>query len=732
MRKKILFFLLSFVYITHAKELTFIDTAYTYLLSGNYRDCISFSSMCKYKLQKSKGIDVDKKIFILNAYMGSSYDNMNMEDSSLILRLENRNLSINSSICSDEEYILNEINISTHYFSSNQKSGLESLDLALARIDKITGKCRWKFSNTCRFFQTECLPLVLIIPYYKSIIYASLGNTKKEAKYMDECMSIANKMEQIDEMAYYFFLNKYRRNLNKRRYSKKSERLLSLITYKCADLLINHLPEKLVKMTASQRNIYLKQVQSDMLDMSRNIEVFQYTLSQFADMGYDLTLWTKNLTIDIKNNITNIVKQSGDSVLQKDIEYLESIKSNLILEDSIINKLKYWEQNVSYRISMIEHPQLNFNYSWKEVQNAMQENEIAIEFFQITNVSHLIFMIKKGWSHPISFYALAFISPENLSTSINKYFKTELIGVDKIYLSLSGNFNKYPVETYWEQKFPNQKVYRVSSTRILCNRNEKIENYNNITLFGGLKYSLTPIKKTEDSIALVRSGVRYLPGTLLEVNKIEELARIYNYWVFKEIDHIGSEYLFRLSKNRKIIHLATHGFYINNIEDLSEKTLLHRYLTKRLNEINYDSYDIALYCSGLLFSGASDALLNENNIEGPFDGILTAKEISNMDLSNTELLVLSACESGLGKIGCDGIWGLPIAFKMAGVKTILFSLWEVDDDATQMLMVEFYKNYFKGMTKKMSLNKAQEYVKSQPGFEDPYYWAGFILLDGLD
>ena len=67
--------------------------------------------MCKYKLQKSKEIDVDKKIFILNTCMGLSYDYMNMKDSSLILRLENRNLSINSSICSDEEYILNEINI---------------------------------------------------------------------------------------------------------------------------------------------------------------------------------------------------------------------------------------------------------------------------------------------------------------------------------------------------------------------------------------------------------------------------------------------------------------------------------------------------------------------------------------------------------------------------------------------------------------------------------------------
>ena len=65
-------------------------------------------------------------------------------------------------------------------------------------------------------------------------------------------------------------------------------------------------------------------------------------------------------------------------------------------------------------------------------------------------------------------------------------------------------------------------------------------------------------------------------------------------------------------------------------------------------------------------------------------------------------------------------------------KSILMSLWKVDDDATQMLMVEFYKNFLNGETKVKSLLNAQRYVKSQQGFEDPEYWAGFILLDGVN
>ena len=114
------------------------------------------------------------------------------------------------------------------------------------------------------------------------------------------------------------------------------------------------------------------------------------------------------------------------------------------------------------------------------------------------------------------------------------------------------------------------------------------------------------------------------------------------------------------------------------------------------------------------------------------DGILTAKEVSKLDLSGLELLVLSACETGLGEISDDGVFGLQRGFKKAGAQTIVMSLWKVDDEATQKLMTEFYKNYLSGKSKHESLLKAQKTVRETPGWEDPEFWAGFILLDGLN
>ena len=96
------------------------------------------------------------------------------------------------------------------------------------------------------------------------------------------------------------------------------------------------------------------------------------------------------------------------------------------------------------------------------------------------------------------------------------------------------------------------------------------------------------------------------------------------------------------------------------------------------------------------------------------------------------MVVMSACESGLGETFGDGVFGLQRGFKLAGAKTLLMSLWKVDDEATQILMTEFYKNYLNGMSKRESLLAAQKAVRKTPGFEAPKYWAAFILLDGLN
>lgn len=116
------------------------------------------------------------------------------------------------------------------------------------------------------------------------------------------------------------------------------------------------------------------------------------------------------------------------------------------------------------------------------------------------------------------------------------------------------------------------------------------------------------------------------------------------------------------------------------------------------------------------------------------DDILTAFEISQLDLRKVDMVVLSACETGLGDINSNGIYGLQRGFKKAGVNTILMSLDKVDDESTKLLMVEFYKNLMDGKSKRQSLKDAQKYLRQVDNgkYDKPEYWASFIMLDGLN
>ena len=105
----------------------------------------------------------------------------------------------------------------------------------------------------------------------------------------------------------------------------------------------------------------------------------------------------------------------------------------------------------------------------------------------------------------------------------------------------------------------------------------------------------------------------------------------------------------------------------------------------------------------LMFAGANNAFINKVGDTGWDDGILTSKEIFNLNLQNVNLVVLSACKSGLGEVSRDGVYGLQRAFKKTGVKSIVMSLWAIDDSVTQDFMVYFYKGLASGLSKAKAL-----------------------------
>ena len=173
-----------------------------------------------------------------------------------------------------------------------------------------------------------------------------------------------------------------------------------------------------------------------------------------------------------------------------------------------------------------------------------------------------------------------------------------------------------------------------------------------------------------------------------------------------------------------LLHIATHGFFLRNLEPApsDSRALVHVAASGSL----VDDDSAATFANPLLRSGLAFARANQYTGAGA-DGILTALEATGLDLSGTELVVLSACDTGVGDVrNGDGVYGLRRALVLAGAESQVLTLWPVDDLATRDLMVKFYKQMLKGRGRAEALRKVQTKMLEDEKYSHPYYWAGFI------
>lgn len=221
-----------------------------------------------------------------------------------------------------------------------------------------------------------------------------------------------------------------------------------------------------------------------------------------------------------------------------------------------------------------------------------------------------------------------------------------------------------------------------------------------------------------------RGDWQEIPGTKREIEAILPLIKDNGIERVAYFGKDASEEAFKAisGESPNILHVATHGFAISNQQQYDNSDFAQSVSGLTPN----NSY---MLWSGLVLSGGNTAWKGEQIPDGVEDGILTADEIARMDLTNTDLVVLSACETARGHIDpIEGVWGLQRAFKQAGAKTILMTLWKVSDDVTAMFMEQFYKNLLDGKTVRLSVKKAQDYLISH-GASDPFYWAPFVVID---
>jgi CHAT domain-containing protein/tetratricopeptide (TPR) repeat protein len=223
-----------------------------------------------------------------------------------------------------------------------------------------------------------------------------------------------------------------------------------------------------------------------------------------------------------------------------------------------------------------------------------------------------------------------------------------------------------------------------------------------------------------------------LPGTREEVKTIGAILGPANCDIYLGKD--ARESVLQGKESPQILHLATHGFFLS---DQDWSSLLSAKESRGIAIIEHDRpvrqkmtrIENPLLRSGLAMAGANRSLASE----GASEGILTSDKILGLNLAGTELVVLSACETGVGEVRSgEGVYGLRRAFTQAGAKRLVMSMWEVPDRETKELMVDFYRNMLKETNYAEALRQAvlkqRAIVKKRYGYDHPYYWGAFVFL----
>ncbi|SDI49610.1 CHAT domain-containing protein [Winogradskyella thalassocola] len=506
------------------------------------------------------------------------------------------------------------------------------------------------------------------------------------------------------------------------------------------------------------------------------------------ELNLNNQLMLKGLLLNNSKDVLNELAKLNDSLINARIESYKASKRQLSKLMTITVEKKTQKIDSLSTVINVKETELvklystNFsnNYSllkdWTTVKNALNNNDVAIEFSNYKtstsngekSTQYVAYIYTKNSkapelvplfeerelveilesSSPNVLYAARGAKAKNVANTTDLYdllwlpLQSHINNVERIYYSPSGLLNQIPFAALGkkdESILANQyEMIQLSSTNNLIEEQNSLDT-DNVLLIGGINYDYNPSnitvnpKKIKTDSSLIENTIntedttiawKALPGTLNEITTIEKLFLTNNKSPVVWTDKSATETKFKSlnGKSPSVIHIATHGFFFENPEDTNKNYDLE-------SESVYKASEDPLIRSGLIFSGANYAWEHGNNPNEEDDGILTALEISNLDLSNTDLVVLSACETGLGDIdGSEGVYGLQRAFKMAGVDYIVMSLWEVPDKETAEFMELFYKEWITNKKEITFAFNTTQRLMHKKYKNEPVKWAAFVLF----
>lgn len=480
--------------------------------------------------------------------------------------------------------------------------------------------------------------------------------------------------------------------------------------------------------------------------------------SSLAPYIYNVQLSTKAIIYYASNKMRDAILSSGDRTLIAQYTQWRAMNSRLVryyqLGENVLRELKIdvsqyekkvdsLEKTLALRSSVFDNGISQYRPTdWREVKAVLQPGEAAVEIIRMREFDkeeEADASTRYGFTQKVNYIALVLrydskepkiINLENGNAMEKEYFNLfrnsiqydlrsdhsykyywkaidkELTGIKSVYISPDGIYNKINPNVIYNPNTDNyvidqMDIHYVTNTKDLIQMKGSRSTSTNrkVELFGNANFSTVSLKNVA---ALL--NMPPLPGTESEVNALEILLQSngWNPTVHKRMQ--ASEQAVKSVSGPRILHIATHGFFLNETSIIGDNNPLLK--------------------SGLLLS--NDHSVSAMEHEGD-DGVLTAYEAMNLNLENTELVILSACETGLGEVkNGEGIYGLQRSFLVAGAEALILSLFKVNDAATSELMKLFYQYYLQSGDIFSSFKKAQ--IELRESYGSPLIWGSFIVV----
>ncbi|MDX2194796.1 MAG: CHAT domain-containing tetratricopeptide repeat protein [Cytophagales bacterium] len=603
-------------------------------------------------------------------------------------------------------------------------------------------------------------------------LYESVARYREAEKLYLEALQIRKEVLGEKHPSYGLSLTSLARLYTALRQFVKSDTMW----YKAINLDLYEIKEYFPSMSEKEKGEFYATIKEYFEQFNSYAVVRHKTDPNIIGKMYNNQLATKALLLSASNKLRQNILSSGDTILihnfkewQNQKEFLskvyamskEDIETQHINVDSLEHAVNNMEKALSRGSEFFAAASENKLYTWQDVKKKLKPGEVAMEIIRFQKfrfdsagiytdtVMYAALIVK----HNTEKNPEMILNPEGyvMETKLLKYYRnaiksqseddycykyfwkdisTALKGSKKIFISPDGAYNQLNINTLRNVQTKQYvldeiDIQVVSNTKDLVTHAYKQSPEKSIVLCGNPNF-LYKEKKRRAEGGYNEPEPKYevtlpqLPGTEIEVKGISEIAT-QNGWQSKV--YTGSQVTEEKVKNINnvtVLHIATHGFFENDVQ-----------LGK--NKSKSAAKENPLMRSGLMLAGSDITLQNKKNgyithKEGKTeDGILTAYEAMNLNLDKTDLVILSACETGLGEVkNGEGVYGLQRSFLVAGSKSIVISLWTVNDETTQKLMTLFYSNWLKTGERRKSFHDAQSQLRKS--FPNPYYWGAFVMI----